>query len=614
MNAMALLEAKKNMAHTIASARSLPGHRNFELPRHSDPGPASASSSHDFGQVAINPPPIATGACPLSLASPRACPFGGACHTCPMRIQTKLTINEPGDEYEQEADRVAEQVMRMREPLKQEVAPTSKKPSDQTIRRKCARCDDREALLQKKESPGQAGESAHSLEVPPSVHGVLYSPGQPLNPATRAFMEPRFGCDFSRVRVHTDAKSAESAQDMNAHAHTFGRNIVFGASRFEAGTHEGRRLLAHELAHVVKQSGSDGIRFNQGGEKRGLSPIPFREKRESVSQRAPRAAGSVVPAAGGPLDILRSPGLPLDPSVRALMESRFGRGFGHVRVHTDAQAADSARHLNARAYTVGSKIVFGAGQYIPQSTAGANLLAHELTHVVQQENVPTNQFSTGIESLDSGGHRIRVTPPVSNRGDNYERQADAAAEISSPRSFSTNTGFLHLHSAAVQPVQLSKPLPICGGIVTDVDVLPARPRPLTECGLPPTLLVTRVNVIGRARTPASTGKGRIVFNLHIGYYRDPTTSRLCGVISDSELCLTPGGCIRLPCFPTLKELLKALWDAIKTLLKAIGIVILIIIWILILRGLRMGPGGPVPVPGPVLAERSEEGQSESETA
>jgi hypothetical protein len=295
MNAMALLEAKKNMAHTIASARSLPGHRNFELPRHSDPGPASASSSHDFGQVAINPPPIATGACPLSLASSRACPFGGACHTCPTRIQTKLTINEPGDEYEQEADRVAEQVMRMREPPKQEVAPTSKKPLDQTIRRKCAQCDEREALLQTKESPGQAGESAHSLEVPPSVHGVLHSPGQPLYPATRAFMEPRFGCDFSRVRVHTDAKAVESANAVSALAYTVGREVVFGAGQYAPGTTAGRQLLAHELTHVAHQAATPReclqrqivTPLGQGG---GFGGLMERERRRAMSTSATAAA------------------------------------------------------------------------------------------------------------------------------------------------------------------------------------------------------------------------------------------------------------------------------------------------------------------------------------
>ncbi len=85
---------------------------------------------------------------------------------------------------------------------------------------------------------------------------VLSSPGRPLDAATRAFMEPRFSHDFSRVRVHSDAATEQSAQDVNAHAYTVGHDMVFGVGRFAPETNEGRRLIAHELAHVVQQSGS----------------------------------------------------------------------------------------------------------------------------------------------------------------------------------------------------------------------------------------------------------------------------------------------------------------------------------------------------------------------
>src|SRR5262249_2574029 len=88
---------------------------------------------------------------------------------------------------------------------------------------------------------------------PPIVHDVLRSPGQPLDPATRAFMEPRFGYDFSGVRVHTDARAAESARAVSALAYTVGRDVVFGAGQYAPETHEGQRLMAHELTHVVQQ-------------------------------------------------------------------------------------------------------------------------------------------------------------------------------------------------------------------------------------------------------------------------------------------------------------------------------------------------------------------------
>ena len=96
-------------------------------------------------------------------------------------------------------------------------------------------------------------------DVPPIVHEVLRSPGQPLNAATRAFMEPRFGHDFSRVRVHTDAKAAESARAVNARVYTVGENVVFGAGQFMPTAHTGQRLLVHELAHVMQQGNNQTV-------------------------------------------------------------------------------------------------------------------------------------------------------------------------------------------------------------------------------------------------------------------------------------------------------------------------------------------------------------------
>lgn len=88
-------------------------------------------------------------------------------------------------------------------------------------------------------------------------------------------------------------------------------------------------------------------------------------------------------------EVLHSPGQPLDARTRALMEPRFGHEFGHVRVHTDTKAAESARAVNALAYTVGRSIVFASGQYQPHMHEGQGLLAHELTHVMQQgEKIP----------------------------------------------------------------------------------------------------------------------------------------------------------------------------------------------------------------------------------
>jgi hypothetical protein len=134
-------------------------------------------------------------------------------------------------------------------------------------------------------------------------------------------------------------------------------------------------------------------------------------KKKTVQRRA---AGGAGPAVAPPIvhDVLRSPGRPLDAATRAFFEPRFGHDFSKVRLHTDARAAESAQSVQALAYTVGSDIVFGAGQYQPVGARGMQLLGHELTHVVQQRG---HAGATGP---------LRVGPPA----DAYEREASRASQ------------------------------------------------------------------------------------------------------------------------------------------------------------------------------------------
>ena len=121
----------------------------------------------------------------------------------------------------------------------------------------CAECQKKNHELQRKvaepESPG-----AHHESIPPIVNEVLDSSGQPLDAATRSFMEPRFGHDFSGVRVHTDSRAAESAEAVNAQAYTVGKDVVFAPGQYQPGTESGHAVLAHELSHVVQQDGVSG--------------------------------------------------------------------------------------------------------------------------------------------------------------------------------------------------------------------------------------------------------------------------------------------------------------------------------------------------------------------
>jgi hypothetical protein len=129
------------------------------------------------------------------------------------------------------------------------------------------------------------------------------------------------------------------------------------------------------------------------------------EEREDSGDR-PSLVHQVVGGGGG---------RPLDTPIQTLMESRLGADFSNVRLHTDAIAAASAREVNARAYTAGDDVVFGAGQYQPGSTSGLQTLAHELTHVVQQR-------AGAVDGAPTPGG-IRLSDP----SDRFERAAEASA-------------------------------------------------------------------------------------------------------------------------------------------------------------------------------------------
>jgi hypothetical protein len=190
----------------------------------------------------------------------RKCACGGApgptgeCAACRRKkqmaarrhplLQPKLCVNQPGDHYEREADRVAEQVMRM--PATRLQPQGLDKETDGELRQ-------RKPVVQR-----QLGSDAGApAEMPPIVHEVVRSPGHPLDPETREFMESRFGHDFGQVQVHMDAQAVESAKAVNARAYTVGQNVVFGAGQYARKTSSGRRLLAHELTHVIQQERSN---------------------------------------------------------------------------------------------------------------------------------------------------------------------------------------------------------------------------------------------------------------------------------------------------------------------------------------------------------------------
>jgi hypothetical protein len=161
------------------------------------------------------------------------------------------TINRSVDAFEREADRVADKVVPVSAP-------------NSVIAR-----DDPQLSLSR--AAFDSVPAPVSPAVPDVVHDVVDSPGTPLDGITRAFFEPRFGGDLSQVRIHTDDRAAASADAVNARAYTFGNDIAFGAGEYDPHTVPGRRLIAHELTHVVQQAGSGEPRVQR--QDKGMSPI-----------------------------------------------------------------------------------------------------------------------------------------------------------------------------------------------------------------------------------------------------------------------------------------------------------------------------------------------------
>ena len=206
----------------------------------------------------------------------------GECEACKRRdalgLQARLSIGASNDPLEHEADRAADQVMRM--------GAVDGALSHTAMPRLTRR--------------GHAS-GARAGGVPASVDRTLGRSGEALASATRAFFEPRFGHDFSRVRVHHDAAAAASARDVSADAYTVGHHLVFATGRYAPGTSAGQGLLAHELAHVVQQSGTlqrsaaapePETRSNRSEDEEPRAPEPMDEEPAEA-----HAAGGI----GGPI-------------------------------------------------------------------------------------------------------------------------------------------------------------------------------------------------------------------------------------------------------------------------------------------------------------------------
>ena len=401
-------------------------------PKLNNQGPEVASTfGYDFGAVAIH-------------------------RTTPVRLQPKLAINQPGDAYEQEADRVAEQVMRMPDPT---IRPSHQlaagKSSNAALQRKCAcggtpgpdgECESckkkREAGLQRKESATAA--SSPPNYAPPIVHEVLRSPGQPLEPALRHDMESRFGHDFSLVRVHTDDAAKQSARDVTAHAYTVGSDVVFGAGQFMPETHHGRRLIAHELTHVLQQSGS-----KEGPVDQTHGPKVDQRTADGNAMVLSQLAG--IPAT----QLQRAPASPKQPSP-ADLSAIVARLEAIIRSGGEVPA--DTRVIGAAIVEVDGEGYKGSKERRAISATATDDLGHGAT--VPHDVTPGNREFSGTRSIAGSGARREF--PFSHINDAEMKLFEGIAKDLS-RDAKGTVHFMTMRVRQVKGQTVFEPYPACSG-------------------------------------------------------------------------------------------------------------------------------------------------------
>lgn len=209
-----------------------------------------------------------------------------------FRLQKKLTVGAPNDKYEQEADRVADQVTRMPEPQvqrqpdeeKEEEFIQTKSVSEQItplVQRQIDEDEEDEPIQTKEADSGKVQrqnrvpdteeeEYVQSKQRPSATSSASFAginslkdSGQPLSEPERSFFETRFGYDFSQVRIHTGNRAEEMTDALNARSLTTGNDVVFGVGQYNPHSQEGRRLIAHELTHVVQQNKDSAFQDHQ---------------------------------------------------------------------------------------------------------------------------------------------------------------------------------------------------------------------------------------------------------------------------------------------------------------------------------------------------------------
>lgn len=281
-------------------------------------------------------------------------------------VQMKLTVNKPGDKFEQEADHMADKVMRMPAPdekLQRQPDDKLQKKEDEKLQKKeedklqkaaapeekVQRAELKDEKVQKKEDDKlqkkegddklqRKGDDAPAVE--PGVQAAIQEKaagGQPLAADVRSYMEPRFGADFSQVRIHSDLESAGLSNRLSARAFTFQNHIFFGRNQYQPGTDAGKQLLAHELTHIMQKG--------QATRKTAGTAPAGQPAATSAIQKAPAPAGSAPAMSSEVVDVS---GAVFSPSEK-VREEIAGQGSKGLVVRVAAKGVTGEGQVKVRA-------------------------------------------------------------------------------------------------------------------------------------------------------------------------------------------------------------------------------------------------------------------------
>jgi hypothetical protein len=255
-------------------------------------------------------------------------------------------------------------------------------PAMGALKSGCKKCPKEKAVLQR------AAVNSAPDAVSPMVHEVLRSPGRQIDRETRTFQEPGFGIDFSNIKVSSEGDRIGLRPSSFALIGLNGLHEKINWQKEKMYMNQGATIVQSKLAISEPSDKSEqeaDLVAEQVMQMQGTNENPKKEAL-NLSKDYPSKPIRLTPGLQVRIDSMRSGGQPLPESIRTFFEPRFGFDFSRVRVHASESASETARMLNARAFAINGNLAFGQGQYSPETNSGRKLLAHELTHIVQQSS------------------------------------------------------------------------------------------------------------------------------------------------------------------------------------------------------------------------------------